>query len=74
MSMVLGLSLIGIILFIYIFEARARYLILYVPFFIIAASLTMYHLAEYLKERTDGGNTGTHGNVKKAKAKKKKKR
>lgn len=74
MSMVLGLSLIGIILFIYIFEARARYLILYVPFFIIAASLTMYHLAEYLKERTDGSNTGTHGNVKKAKAKKKKKR
>ncbi len=36
-NMALALSLAGIIMFVMIFEARARYLIIYVPFFVIAA-------------------------------------
>ena len=37
-------TLVGIILFNFIFEARARYLILYVPFFIIASMISIQQL------------------------------
>ncbi len=47
----LVLSLIGIILFTYLTEARARYLILYVPFFIIAAIITWFRLLENKKSK-----------------------
>ena len=40
LNQVIGLSLFGTILFNEIFEARARYIYLYVPFFIIAAALS----------------------------------
>lgn len=40
-SLVVLLSLVGIILFNYLFEARARYILLYVPFFIIATMISM---------------------------------
>lgn len=47
----LVLSLVGIILFNYLTEARARYLILYVPFFIIAAIITWFRLLENKKTK-----------------------
>ena len=40
------ISIIGIIIFCLLFEARARYLILYVPFFIIGASVCLNGITE----------------------------
>lgn len=45
----LYLTIIGITLFILIFEARARYLYLYIPFFIITASLGLESINEKIK-------------------------
>lgn len=38
------LSLIGVTLFVLIFEARARYLFIYAPFYVIAAVSGFYKL------------------------------
>ncbi len=43
-QMILIISVIGIFLFTLLFEARARYLLLYVPFYIICASITIDYL------------------------------
>lgn len=52
------LSLLGTILFNLLFEARARYLILYVPFFIIAATVTLHKIFKVvlkaLSQQTNG--------------------
>lgn len=44
---VVMLTILGMILFCSVFEARARYLIIYVPFFIIAAMCSLMRLSEY---------------------------
>lgn len=43
---VISLSLTGIIIFNFTFEARARYLVLYVPFFIIAGCIALQERAD----------------------------
>ncbi len=53
-ALVILLSLIGIILFHSLFEARARYLILYVPFFIMASILSLHHGEMYWQEKLQG--------------------
>lgn len=50
-SCVILLSLIGIILFHSLFEARARYIILYVPFFIMASILSLQHCENKLRAK-----------------------
>lgn len=50
-ELVITLSLLGIILFNFSFEARARYLMLYVPFFIIAACVVVNELSDRLTKR-----------------------
>jgi len=44
----LVISLLGIMVFTYMFEARARYLILYVPFWIIVSCIVLHRLYEYI--------------------------
>lgn len=48
-SLAIVLALIGIIMFNLMFEARARYMILYVPFFIMAAMMSLQGCEEYLR-------------------------
>lgn len=48
---VISLSLIGIIMFNLMFEARARYMILYVPFFIMAAMVSWQGCEIYLRKK-----------------------
>lgn len=50
-SLTIVLSLIGIILFHMLFEARARYLILYVPFFIMTSMLSLQNLEMNIRKR-----------------------
>lgn len=50
-KLIIILSLIGIIIFNLMFEARARYIILYVPFFIMATMLSLQNLEIYLKKK-----------------------
>lgn len=47
------MSLIGIIVFNFIFEARARYIMLYVPFFIIAGCIALKEIMKrsFLSDR-----------------------
>lgn len=49
---VIVLSIIGIILFNYLFEARARYIMLYVPYVIIAASVSIDSIIKRLAGST----------------------
>lgn len=48
---VLEISLIGLSIFVMLFEARARYLFSYIPFFIVTASLGYQQLKDALKNR-----------------------
>lgn len=48
----IALALIGINLFLMIFEVRARYLFLYVPYYIVAAMLGVSYIIGKLKKRT----------------------
>ncbi len=48
------LSLIGIIIFNMLFEARARYLLIYVPLFIVMAMNALSGLYEYIAKKTGG--------------------
>lgn len=50
-GLVVVLSLIGIILFNYIFEARARYILVYVPFFIIAFAMSLHDFGILIKQK-----------------------
>ena len=50
---VVCISLIGIFLFIALFEGRARYLLNYLPIFILAASLGMGNLYKKIKNTTE---------------------
>lgn|GEM_PF-4454460 len=45
---VLKLSIIGITLFLMLFESRARYLFMYVPYFCVLAAMGLAELAEIL--------------------------
>ena len=51
-KLVIILSVIGISLFTHLFEARARYLFLYLPFFVAAASLGFETLINRFKKET----------------------
>ena len=57
---VLKLSVIGIFLFETIFEARARYLFLYVPFILLLAMMGIYQNMGKRKAKSDAG-TGHQG-------------
>lgn len=46
------LSLAGIIIFTFLFEARARYIMLYVPFFILAAMLSLQKCQVLFSQKT----------------------
>ena len=48
----IALALIGINLFLMIFEVRARYLFLYVPYYIVTAMLGVSYIIGKLKKRT----------------------
>lgn len=48
-ALVVILSLIGIIIFNFMFETRARYIMLYVPIFIIAAMMSLKNVLAYAK-------------------------
>ncbi len=48
---VVVMSLIGIILFNFLFEARARYVLIYVPLFICTATLVIKQIAEFTFQR-----------------------
>ena len=52
-ELVIALSLLGIMLFNLTFEARARYLMLYVPFFIIAACIVINNLDARLSKTNE---------------------
>lgn len=52
-SLVIVLTLIGIILFNLSFEARARYMILYVPFFIMSSMISLQYCEILLKRQKD---------------------
>ena len=47
-ELVIILSLVGIIIFNFMFEARARYIMLYVPIFILAASISLKNILIYI--------------------------
>ena len=49
--LVLEISLISLFIFVMLFEARARYLFSYIPFFVVAASLGYRQLKDILKNR-----------------------
>lgn len=51
-SVVIVLAMIGIILFNLMFEARARYMILYVPFFIMSSMIFMQECETFLKKKS----------------------
>ena len=54
-NFVIVLSLVGIVIFTFLFEARARYLILYVPFFVIAAMLGINKTITFINRQYDKG-------------------
>lgn len=51
-ELIIFLSLIGVTLFSSIFEARARYLLLYAPFYVLCAMLGLYKLQFKLNRRS----------------------
>lgn len=50
-NLIIMLSLIGITLFEYLFEARARYVLIYVPFYIISSMIFLNNFVNYLRNR-----------------------
>ena len=51
---VTNISIVGIILFLLLWETRSRYLVNYVPIFIINAYIGLFALSNYITQKKEG--------------------